>query len=370
MNMKKLMTIVVAAISMVAFAKGIYFVSGGDFRECRVKFTVETTNENQTVLVTPNMVGLLRNYGNPTYAGPWSIKTMGVEHGYSEYENVNFSQPKGSCYNADPWNFTYPNTGRHLVKMYDQNANIFQIYFQNNNDITSMKIDYEGIPSGDKFVGSIQFKVTKCAKMEDLYIGFPGEGGFTLREINYMPKLKNVTMSNPEVISTMAGNNIFRQVGVTNDMVFANVTNCASGAFMWSPYIEYASFPNIRSFQGSTFNLGSDENGEGLSKAKIQTRNLGLKRLRVGDGLEYVGSNCFWRHTNLHTIEFVTADDNWIAAWNNHAILPRWFGTATAVEGETDKATLTPPPQVIDDFYSVSSEHPTPTNLVWIKRVD
>ena len=78
-------------------------------------------------------------------------------------------------------------------------------------------------------------------------------------------------------------------MGVTNDMVFANLTNTASGAFSWSPYIEYASFPKIRTFQGSTFNLGSDENGEGLNPTKIRTRNLGLKRLRVGDGLEYVG---------------------------------------------------------------------------------
>lgn len=210
MNIKKIAMIATMAICTSIFAKGIYFVSGGDFRECRVKFTVETTNANQTVSITPNMVGLLRNYGNPTYACPWSIKTMGVEHEYTEYENVNFSQPSGSCYNADPWSFTYPSPGRHLVKMYDQKANIFQIYFQNNNDITSMKIDYAGIPSGNRFVGSIQLKVSRCAKMEDLYIGFPGEGGFILRDINYMPKLKNITFSNPEVVSTMAGSNIMR----------------------------------------------------------------------------------------------------------------------------------------------------------------
>lgn len=83
-----------------------------------------------------------------------------------------------------------------------------------------------------------------------------------------------------------------------------------------------------------------------------------------------MGLNSFWRNHNLHTIEFVTADDNWIDAWNNHAIYPKMFGTAAAVEGVSDRATLTSPPDVTNEFFSVATEHPKPENLVWIKRVD
>ena len=43
MNMKKLITIVVVAISMATFARGIYFVSGGDFRQCNFRYVLRTT---------------------------------------------------------------------------------------------------------------------------------------------------------------------------------------------------------------------------------------------------------------------------------------------------------------------------------------
>lgn len=53
MNMKKLMTIVVAAISMATFAKGIYFVSGGDFRTPVLKYSIYSEYHNQQMEVTP-----------------------------------------------------------------------------------------------------------------------------------------------------------------------------------------------------------------------------------------------------------------------------------------------------------------------------
>lgn len=46
MNIRKTMTIVVAAISVATFAKGIYFVSGGDFRKWDLKYTLGTTEAN------------------------------------------------------------------------------------------------------------------------------------------------------------------------------------------------------------------------------------------------------------------------------------------------------------------------------------
>ena len=53
MNMKTTLLALVAVVFSTAFAKGIYFVSGGDFRPCRIKYVLKTTQENQTLEITP-----------------------------------------------------------------------------------------------------------------------------------------------------------------------------------------------------------------------------------------------------------------------------------------------------------------------------
>ena len=46
MIMKKLTTVMAVAIAATTFAKGIYFVSGGDFRQCNFKYSIRTTEPN------------------------------------------------------------------------------------------------------------------------------------------------------------------------------------------------------------------------------------------------------------------------------------------------------------------------------------
>ena len=46
MNIKKLTMIAAMTMCACAFAKGIYFVSGGDFRKWDLKYTLETTEAN------------------------------------------------------------------------------------------------------------------------------------------------------------------------------------------------------------------------------------------------------------------------------------------------------------------------------------
>ena len=91
MNMKKLMTIVVAAISIATFAKGIYFVSGGDFREARIKYVIETTNNNQD---TANHFHYPSNYSyNPSnnFNNNYSRKNC---HGYSHHDTFTKARKK------------------------------------------------------------------------------------------------------------------------------------------------------------------------------------------------------------------------------------------------------------------------------------
>ena len=53
MNMKKLMTTMAVAIAVTTFAKGIYFVSGGDFRTPVLKYSIYSEYPNQQMEVTP-----------------------------------------------------------------------------------------------------------------------------------------------------------------------------------------------------------------------------------------------------------------------------------------------------------------------------
>ena len=43
--------------------------------------------------------------------------------------------------------------------------------------------------------------------------------------------------------------------------------------------------------------------------------------MRIGDTVQYIGQNSFWRQVNLKTIEFVTDDENWIETWNANTLL-------------------------------------------------
>jgi len=47
--MKNIKLTTMAAMSICAsiYANGLYFVTGGDFRECYLKYVVHTTNDNQ-----------------------------------------------------------------------------------------------------------------------------------------------------------------------------------------------------------------------------------------------------------------------------------------------------------------------------------
>ena len=93
MNIKKTIIAAFMALSATVFASGLYFVSGGDFRPCNFKYTLMTIEPNQTLTLTPNKVFPLSNYGNPGYAGPWSVKTMGEEFVFGKYDTI----PDGSA---------------------------------------------------------------------------------------------------------------------------------------------------------------------------------------------------------------------------------------------------------------------------------
>ena len=143
---------------------------------------------------------------------------------------------------------------------------------------------------------------------------------------------------------------------ITNDIVFPSVTNIGGNAFYSCTNVQYVAFPNAIKIKDNVFNC---------SRAASWS-NVKLERLQIGDCIESVGVNTFYKARGLTTIEFVTDEEDWIAAWNNHPVLPNWLGPATSTEIEGE-ATLTPFTTRPETYYS-NTDYPKPTKLVLVRR--
>ena len=110
MNIKTTILAIASSIAIMTNA-GLYFVSGGDFRNSYLKYTVETTNSNQEVEISPGEVSILRNWGNQKFAGDWSIKSDGRECEFTEFQGINSPYQDGGCSNVAPLKVTYYNPG-------------------------------------------------------------------------------------------------------------------------------------------------------------------------------------------------------------------------------------------------------------------
>lgn len=361
-----LTTIAAMLISLSTMAGGLYFVSGGDFRPSYIKYTVQTTNDNQTVNITPTLVYTLSNFSNPDYTCPWSLKTMDTEYGYGPYDNIGVSASNlhPPCSNAAPYMVEYPHAGTHLVKLYDDLANIYNIKFDKMAEVTSLYIDWSNINSTDKFGKLMRIYVMYLYNCKSVFFGNPANyyDSTTSYMFTRMSNCTHIAVLHPEVFTTL-GQAYMCNCAVTNDAIYINATGISDASFFASPYIEYASFPKAQTIGKNVFNILYFPNDDRLPSTLVQELGLGLKTFGVGDSLQTVGQNALWRQVNLETIEFTTSQENWIEAWNNHAILPNWFGPAAAIEGKDDEATLTPFATAPSIVYSVTSEHPKPTKL-------
>ena len=373
MNMKKLITAMAVAIAATTFAKGIYFVSGGDFRQCNFKYSIRTTEPNQTLTITPNKVFPLSNYGNPNYAGPWSVKTMGEEFLFGKYDTIpDGSALGGSGVQVEPLEYTFPAPGIHNVKIYDELGNIYIINFHDNPNLVSVYIDWSSQKSVDRYSGFFSSLINNCANLKKVQIKFPYNGTENVvmpwNSFNNLPNMEECVLTGTERFYSMNG--CFQYNSATNAMYFPNVTNIQNGCFQNSPRVSYASFPNVERIQGQAFNASRDAANNPISSTVFISNNWGLKALRIGDRLKYIGQNSFWRQLNLKTIEFVTDEEDWIGTWNANTLLQQFFGKATAIEGKNDEASLErlPYSQIPSSVFTVSVELPAPTTLKLVRR--
>lgn len=165
-------------------------------------------------------------------------------------------------------------------------------------------------------------------------------------------------------------NGCFQYNSATNAMYFPNVTNIQNGCFQNSPRFSYVSIPNVETIQGQAFNAARDAANVPISSDAFISNNWGLKALRIGDRLEYIGQNSFWRQLNLKTIEFVTDEEDWIGTWNANNYLTQFFGVAHAIDGVSDTATLTqlPTSEIQNSTYTELDSRPKPTTLKLVRR--
>lgn len=363
MNMKKLMTTVVAAISMATFAKGIYFVSGGDFRTPVLKYSIYSEYPNQPMEVTPNEIRTLGVYNSNSWAvGPWEVKVGGNVYTYEDTNTIRQAEVDGLVgdrgVNVLPLTNTFETVGKHIVRIYDS-GNFYSIRFVNRHDIGELVLNWADLTTNSGIKSdSFIFQINNCTNLQYIKIDNPTTRQMRVPNITNVPNLRNLTITHPEMyVDAPAGSFLAGSKYLTNDMVFVSMTNMAINSFKFLNNVQYAAFPNIEIIGQQAFN-------DSLAAGE---RHVGpcLSRFGIGEKLRVLGVNALYNHPRLTTIEFTPNDPNgdWVAAWNNHPILPVWLGPAhkEPTDGENE-ATLTPNTEKTQ--YYTGSLFPKPTRLV------
>lgn len=170
---------------------------------------------------------------------------------------------------------------------------------------------------------------------------------------------------------------------MTNDALFASVTNIGNSCFDGALGIKKASFPNVQSIGSRFFNLSSHwsstlQNWININpitgkKYLVSYPDYGLTELTICDKITFIGQNAFYKQDKLKVINFVCDDEDWVATWNANKYFRIFFGKAAPVEGDATTTTLS-----YDADVEVTTEEvkpldarsglPRPTTLNVIRR--
>lgn len=200
-------------------------------------------------------------------------------------------------------------------------------------------------------VFSLTTKVVECPKLKR-FIWNNARGKRT--NITFNDKIfwnnRNVVdfrILHPEVFSFIDNHMLSDCIRMTNDFIFPKVTRIGVEVCKNNPNVQYAYIPCISNVNDATFSLASTETSHVISK------NLGLKKLCIGDNVTNIGKNTFYGHENLHTIEFATDSENWIDTWNNNTTISNWIGAAKGTANPNEAILI---PQVgADGVYYTGS---------------
>lgn len=266
------------AVGLTCHASGLYIISGYEFRKSNIRYTMLTTNDNESVEITPYAVRLLSvNNPNSSFGvGEWSVKTEGKEFQYGNLSNirqnnVDHGQPVGSkgTTNAWPTTYTYAKAGIRRVKVYDEKSNIYNLGFQNPY-IHTLFVDFSSFRSTNNYANSYKLSIKDCPILESITIKMPANANAVeLTDLYPLPSLKNLTIENPKAFDRIHSTTLDR-CPLTNDLIFAGCTNVGSGAFYACTNVQYVALPNARSIGGNVFNC---------SPSYITMASVKLKRL-------------------------------------------------------------------------------------------
>ena len=357
----------IAAIATLAttmtFGGGLYIVSGGDFRTPVLKYSIYSEYPNQQMEVTPTQVRTLGVYNSNSWAvGPWEVKIGGNVYTYEDTNTIRQAVVDGFVgdrgVNVLPLTNAFETVGKHIVRIYDS-GNFYLLRFLDRHDIGELVLNWANLTTKSGINSdSFLVQINNCTNLQYIKIDNPTTRQMRTPNITNVPNLRNLTITHPEMyVDAAYGSFLAGSKYLTNDMVFVSMTNMAVNSFKFLNNVQYAAFPNIEI-------IGQQALNDSLTAGE---RHVGpcLSRFGVGEKLRVLGVNALYNHPHLTTIEFTPNDPNgdWVAAWNNHPILPVWLGPAhkEPTDGENE-ATLTPNTEKTQ--YYTGSLFPKPTRLV------
>ena len=368
--MKITLAITLLTMTHMGMASGIYFVSGSDFRPCQVKYTLQTTEPNQTIEITPTGVKTLTVYGNEAWAGPWSVKSQGKEIGFGPYDNIRQNGTSGltnnldtcvgipvgqyGCTNVAPATMTYETPNNHVVKLYSPTRNVYGLWFYSNTNITSAWIDWTD--TTPKFGYRINFQ--NCPNLKTIWYGNPNSPEqYVTPNIVSCSALDSVFLLNPQVITEVSQYFCQNCTSLTNVTPLINATEYKAGAFQNCIKLRYFDLSKATIIGGSV-----------LSMSSFQQAGNGLRKVRLGDGITSIKTNAFYANSSLSEIEFVCDEEDWIAKWNSNQALTKWSGQL--VQGESDDlATFDPDTIATKDNIQWTGTNIPPFASIVVRRV-
>ena len=276
-------------------------------------------------------------YGNPNYAGPWSVKALGQEHEFTKYDNIRQNGTSGmtsdlstrvgssvgsnGCTNIAPYTMTFENPGNHLVRLYNTYLNVYNLWFWKDNNITSAWIDWSGIDLANQFGYKITFQF--CGNLKSIWYGNPDvPNQYLTPDIQNCSNLESVVLSNPGAIKVVGSSYLFNSTNLTQVQAYPNATNFLASTFRNCINLRYYDMSSAKNIGANTFSMSS-----------FQKPQNGLYKVRIGDCIQSFGQNAFYACKALTEIEFLCDDEDWISTWNSNQALTKWSGQI-AQQGE------------------------------------
>lgn len=366
MKTKLTLLALIATMGYIAHG-GLYIVSGLDLRAAPIKYVMETTEPNQEVDISPDYLVLFGNWpANTKYAGDWILRTEGNMFTYKYNECINNLNMGIVWTNVPKRTYTYANPGKHLVKMIDDKGNTYYISFTNHQNLVSLSIDLENSPAANQYKDYFRVSVGRCPNLKQLKYRMPFRTSkvfFYDGIIRDLPVLEDLEISHLNEYTNFPVNTLVN-CGMTNNIIVDSAIYLGGAFLRDSPRVEYVSMANVQEIKSYCFNCSS------TPEATMRQNNWGLKKVRIGDTLQAFGANSFWSQQMMEEVEFVTDEEDWIAAWNNHSLMPYIFGDATPANGQATETTLTQKPasEIPTSIYVNCNRRPTPTKLKVVRR--